>query len=58
MNKYTNLDMIKSLVRTIELLAEENNELQQEIKDLRTVPTMWINSDLSGLSPVTDKSDY
>ena len=58
MSEYTDVDMIKSLVRTIELLAEENNELRQEIKDLRTVPTMWINSDLSGLPPVTDKRDY
>ena len=40
MNEYTNLDMIKSLVKAIELLTEENKELQQEIKDLRTTSAM------------------
>lgn len=35
MNEYTNLDMVKSLVRAIELLTEENKELRQEIKGLR-----------------------
>lgn len=55
MGEYTDKDMIKSLAKAIELLIEENKELRQEIKDLRTVPAMWINSDLSGLPPVTDK---
>ena len=55
MGEYTDKDIIKSLVRAIELLTEENKELRQEIKDLRTAPAMWFNSDLSGLPPVTDK---
>lgn len=55
MDKYTNLDMVKSLVRAIELLTEENKELRQEIKNLRAAPVMWSNSDLSGLPPVTDR---
>lgn len=55
MGEYTDKDMIKSLVRAIELLVEENKELRQEIKDLRTAPAMWLNSDLSGLPPVTDR---
>jgi len=55
MGEYTDKDMIKSLAKAIELLTEENKELRQEIKDLRTAPAMWFNSDLSGLPPVTDK---
>ena len=55
MGEYTDKDMIKSLAKAIELLTEENKELRQEIKELRTAPAMWINSDLSGLPPVTDK---
>lgn len=35
MDEYTNLDMVKSLVRAIELLTEENKELRQEIKEMR-----------------------
>lgn len=35
MNEYTNLDMVKSLARAVELLTEENRELRQEIKGLR-----------------------
>lgn len=58
MDEYTDKDMIKSLVRAIELLTEENKELRQEIKGLRTSPAMWFNSDLSGLPPVTDMRDY
>ncbi len=35
MGEYTDKDMIKSLVRAIELLTEENKELRQEIRELR-----------------------
>lgn len=35
MSEYTDVDMLKSLVRTVELLTEENKELRQEIKGLR-----------------------
>lgn len=55
MGEYTDKDMIKSLVRAIELLAEENKELRQEIKDLRTAPAIWLNSNSLGLPPVTDE---
>lgn len=55
LSEYTDKDMIKSLVRAIELLIEENEELRQEIKDLRTEPMMWFNSNSLGLPPVTDK---
>lgn len=55
MDEYTNLDMVKSLVRAIELLTEENKELRQEIKDLRAAPAMWFDSRNLGLPPVTDK---
>lgn len=55
LGEYTDKDIVKSLARAIELLTEENKELRQEIKNLRTAPAMWINSNLSGLPPVTDK---
>ena len=58
MGEYTDKDMVKSLVRAIELLAEENKELRREIKNLRTAPAMWFNSNSLGLPPVTDKRDY
>ena len=58
MGEYIDKDVVKSLARAIELLIEENKELRQEIKNLRTAPAMWFNSDLSGLPPVTDKRDY
>ena len=35
MDEYTNLDMVKSLVRTVELLTEENKELRNDLKELR-----------------------
>lgn len=35
MGEYTNLDMVKSLVRAIELLVEENKELRNNIKELK-----------------------
>lgn len=57
MSEYTDNDMVKSLARAIELLTEENKELRQEIKDLRTAPAMWINSNKSELPPATDKED-
>ena len=57
MGEYTDKDMIKSLARAIELLTEENKELRQEIKDLRTAPAMWFNSTSLGLPPVTDRSE-
>ena len=55
MGEYTDKDMIKSLAKAIELLTEENKELRQEIKDLRTAPAIWLNSNSLGLPPVTDK---
>lgn len=36
MSEYTDVDMLKSLVRTVELLTEENKELRQELKELRS----------------------
>lgn len=35
MDEYTNLDMVKSLAKTIELLTEENKELRQELREMR-----------------------
>lgn len=35
MDKYTDKDMVKSLVRAIELLTEENKELRQELREMR-----------------------
>ncbi len=55
MDEYTNLDMLKSLVKTVELLAKENEELRQEIKDLKTAPAMRFDSQNLGLPPVTDE---
>ncbi len=48
MGEYTDKDMVKSLARAVELLTEENKELRQEIKSLRTAPAMWFNPNLSG----------
>lgn len=36
MNEYSNLDMVKSLARAVELLVEETRVLRQEIKELRS----------------------
>lgn len=58
MSEYTDKDMIKSLARAIELLAEENKELRKEIESLRTIPVMRFDSASLGLPPVTDKRDY
>lgn len=54
MGEYTDKDMVKSLARAIELLAEENKELRKEIKGLRAVPAMRFDSASLGLPPVTD----
>jgi len=56
LSEYTDKDMIKSLVRTLELLAEENKKkLRQEIEGLRAIPVMRFDSESLGLPPVTDK---
>lgn len=57
MGEYTDKDMVKSLVRAIELLAEENKELRKEIESLRTIPAMRFDSTSLGLPPVTDGED-
>ncbi len=57
MSEYTDRDMVKSLVRTIELLAEENKKLRQEIEGLRAIPVMRFDSESLGLPPVTDRSE-
>jgi len=54
MGEYTDKDMIKSLVRTLELIAEENKKLRQEIEGLRAIPVMRFDSESLGLPPVTD----
>ena len=54
MGEYTDKDMIKSLVRTIELLAEENKKLRQEIEGLRAIPVMRFDSESLGLPSITD----
>lgn len=58
MGEYTDKDMVKSLARAIELLAEENKELRKEIEGLRAIPAMRFDSVSLGLPPVTDKKDY
>ena len=35
LGEYTDKDMVKSLVRAIELLTEENKELRQELREMR-----------------------
>lgn len=35
MGEYTDVDMLKSFVRIMESLIKENEELRQEIKELR-----------------------
>ena len=55
MGEYTDKDMIKSLVRTIELLAEENKKLRQEIEGLRAIPVMRFDSESLGLPSITDQ---
>lgn len=54
LGEYTDKDMVKSLIRTIELLAEENKKLRQEIEGLRAIPLMRFDSASLGLPPVTD----
>lgn len=55
MGEYTDKDMVKSLARAIELLAEENKELRKEIEGLRAMPVMRFDSASLGLPPVTDR---
>lgn len=55
MGEYTDKDMVKSLARAIELLAEENKKLRQEIEGLRATSVMLFDSASLGLPPVTDK---
>ena len=55
MGEYTDKDMIKNLVRVLDLLAEENNELRKEIEGLRAMPVMRFDSASLELSPVTDR---
>lgn len=55
MSEYIDKDIVKSLARAIELLAEENKELRKEIKGLRTIPAMRFDSASLGLPPVTDR---
>ena len=55
MGEYTDKDMVKSLARAIELLAEENKELRKEIEGLRTILVMRFDSASLGLPPVTDR---
>lgn len=56
LSEYTDKDMLKSLARAIELLAEENKKLRQEIEGLRTISVMRFDSESLGLPPVTDRS--
>lgn len=35
MGEYTDVDMLKSLVRIMESLTKENEELRQELKEMR-----------------------
>lgn len=44
MGEYTDKDIVKSLARAIELLAEENKELRKEIEGLRAIPAMQFDS--------------
>lgn len=55
MGEYTDKDMVKSLARAIELLAEENKKLRQEIEGLKTMYVMRCDSASLGLPPVTDE---
>lgn len=58
MGEYIDKDVVKSLARAIELLAEENKKLRKEIESLRAIPAMRFDSASLGLSPVTDRKDY
>lgn len=55
MSEYIDKDVVKSLARAIELLAEENKELRKEIEGLRTIPAIRFDSASLGLPPVTDR---
>lgn len=54
MMEYTDKDMVKSLVKTIESLTRQNEELRKEIESLRAKPVMLFDSASLGLPPVTD----
>lgn len=55
MIEYTDKDMVKSLVKIIESLTRQNEELRKEIEVLRAIPVMRFDSESLGLPPVTDK---
>lgn len=55
MMEYTDKDMVKSLVKTIESLTRQNEELRKEIEALRAKPVMRFDSASLGLPPVTDE---
>lgn len=55
MMEYTDKDMVKSLVKIIESLTRQNEELRKEIEVLRAIPVMQLDSASLGLPPATDK---
>lgn len=55
MMEYTDKDMVKSLVKTIESLTRQNEELRKEIEALRAKTVIRFDSASLGLPPVTDK---
>ena len=55
MAEYTDKDMVKSLVKIIESLTRQNEELRKEIEGLRAILVMRFNSASLGLSSVTDR---
>lgn len=55
MVEYADKDMVKSLVKIIESLTRQNEELRKEIEGLRAMPVMQFDSASLGLPPVTDR---
>ena len=55
MSEYTDEDMVKSLVKIIESLTNENKELRKEIKDIKAIPFMRYTAQDLGLPSVIDK---